>query len=167
MRRYAPHPLTALLVLVLVGVGVLVWLFVSRPDPHAGRAADDAALAAARQTSVNSASYDYRSIDKQLKIIDGELTGPALTQFNAQKSDIKTSVTTNKTVATAQVLDSALVPGAVTTGGTVRALVALDVTYVVNSGTPATQPQLLEVDMVRMGEGWVAENISPVTPSAS
>ncbi|MGH3744725.1 MAG: hypothetical protein ACRDTP_07695 [Mycobacteriales bacterium] len=167
MRRYLPHPLTVLLVLVLAGVGVLVWLFVSRPDPHAGRAADEAALAAARQTSVNSASYDYRSIDKQLKIIAGELTGPALTQFDAQKADIKSSVTANKTVATAQVLDAGIVPGAVTSGDAVRALVALDVTYVVNSSTPATQPQLLEVDMVRVGDGWVAENISPVTPSAS
>lgn len=167
MRRYLPHPLTALLVLVLAGVGVLVWLFVSRPGPNTGRAADDAALAAARQTAVNSASYDYRSIDKQLEIIAGELTGPALTQFNAQKADIKTSVTANKTVATAQILDAGIVPGAFTTGDAVRALVAVDVTYVVNSGTPATQPQLLEVDMVPSGVGWVAENISPVTPSAS
>lgn len=167
MRRFLPHPLTALLVLVLAGVGALAWLFVTRPAGNAARAHDEAALAAARQTAVNSASYDYRTIDKQLAIIGSELTGAALTQFDGQKADIKSSVTANKTVATGHVLDSGLVPASVATGGAVRTLVALDVTYVVNGGTPATQTQLLEVDMVRQGIGWAAENIIPVTPSAS
>lgn len=166
-RRIVPHPLTALLVLVLAGVGVLVWLFVTRPTTNAGRAADQQALTAARQTSVNSASYDYRKIDQQLKVIAGELTGSALTQFNATKADIKSAVTSQKTVSSAQVLDSAIVPSAVTGPGVVRTLVALDVTYVVNGGQPQTQPQLLEIDMVPApAGGWVAENISPVTPSA-
>lgn len=163
-----PHLLTAVLVLVLAGVGALAWLFVTRPTVNAGRVADEQALAAARQTSVNSASYDYRKIDKQFAIISSELTGAALAQFDKQKSDIKSAVTTQKTIATAQVLSSALVPDAVTQGGAIRALVALDVTYVVNGGQPATQPQLVEIDMVRApAGGWVAANISPVIPTAS
>jgi hypothetical protein len=172
MRRFLPHPVTALLVLVLAGVGALAWWSTTGSDAFPARTAasqtrTEQALAAAQRTAINSASYNYQSLATQFATVESELTGPALTDFNNQKADLQTAVNAQKLVATATVLDAAVIPGPPTGSNEVLTMIALNVNYVRSGGTPVPGSELLQVDMINNGKGWLAQNIKPIIASAS
>jgi Mce-associated membrane protein len=142
--------LATALVLLVLGLGHDV----TRDDRRAS------ALAAARQAVVNFTSFDYRQLDKQFAVVADETTGDFAQQFASQRDTIRKRLTESNGVTRATVLDAGL-EAATTTEAT--AVVALD--QVIDSKElkqPVTSRQRVEVHLVRSGDRWLVDNVSPV-----
>jgi len=152
-------------VLLVIAVALAVVWFLLGASVHARQHRDDAqneALAAARQAAVNFNSYDYRTLDKQLSVVAGELTGSIKTDFDAQRANITSTFTTSKAVSLAQVIDAApLEVGTACPRTTTRscALVALEVGFTPGGGSTTAQTDLLELQLQKEGGRWLVSNI--------
>lgn len=161
VRRWLLHPLTAVLVVLLLGLAALVvWSLRMHPSTASRSSAIEQGRAAGRQIAVNVSSYDYVKIDQQFGVVGAELTGPALAQFDADKAQIKTYLTTNKVATTSTVDADAVVPGA--TADRVNVMVALTSAQSVGGKTSSANSLLIQLGLVRTGGVWLANSVGYV-----
>lgn len=164
MRRWLLHPLTAVVVVLFAALVVLAVLpiFV-----HRTAAAQDSSVEEARtvgqRIAINVTSYDYTNIDAQFATVVGELTGSALTNFDADKAQIKTYLTNNKVATTTTVDSDAVVPGATAT--TVSTMVALTQNQTVAGKPQSVTSLLIRMTLVKAHGVWLAQSIGNVSSS--
>src|SRR6476660_5753464 len=145
---WRPNPLTALLVVLLAGALAAAGVFGHRW--YADRqldAAHQAAVAAARQTTVNFVSVSAASVDRDLQRITAGATGEFKDQFTQGQAQVRAAVVENKVGSRGSVLRAALVSG---DRDHAVVLVAVDAT-VKNVKTPDGRPShyRIQVDMAR------------------
>jgi Mce-associated membrane protein len=157
-RRRGPLlGLAAAVVAIAVGL-TLVGLRLGHDASVADRR--DSALAAARQGVVNFTSLDYRSLDKQFKLIESEGTGSFLDDLKANEAKLRTSYTTDKITSQGSVLDAA-----VTASSARDATIVLFVDAILRAASVKNEVHTryrARVHMVRSGSRWLVEEVTPV-----
>lgn len=150
-------------VLAVAVVGLAVALMLLALDLARDANRDDArasALSSARQAVVNFTSFDYRSLDEQFAVVAKETTGDFAQQFATQRDTIRKRLTDTKGVTKTTIVDAGL---AAATTREATAVVALD--QLITSSElkqPVTSRQRVEVHLVRSGDRWLVDNVSPV-----
>jgi Mce-associated membrane protein len=121
--------LAALLALALVGLGVTgrQWYTQQRLD-----AAHRAALASARQTTVDFVTVSAATVDRDLERVLAGATGDFRDEFSRGRAQVRAAVVENKVSSTGTVLSAGLVSGDLDSA---VALVAVDAA-VTNAGAP-------------------------------
>jgi Mce-associated membrane protein len=126
---WRPVALVVALVVALAGVGVTGtrWYGQQRLD-----AAHQAALAAAKQTTVDFVTISADTVDRDLQRISAGATGDFKDEFTRGMQQVRTAVVENKVSATGSVLRAGLVSGDLDSA---VVLVAIDAS-VKNTGAP-------------------------------
>lgn len=145
-------------VLVLAAILAITTLRLGR---DAGVSADrDSVLAAARQGVVNFTSLDYRNLDAQFRLIERAGTGAFLADLKAHEGDLRKSYVADQIVSQGRVLDAAL-----TASSHDDATVVLFVDATLQAKTvktPVHTRYRARVQMVRSGDRWLVEEVTPV-----
>jgi Mce-associated membrane protein len=145
----------ALLVVAAAATSLVLAPRVSAAQARADR--DQAILHAARQEAVDFTTLDYRSLDRDLGRVLAGSTGSFKTEFQTGTKDLRTVVTTNKTVSTGSVLSAGIVSA---DPDSARVLVVADAT-VTNTKDPKGTPRhyRLQLDLVRQGGTWLTSDL--------
>jgi len=152
------------LVIVLVAAAVTVAstrLSHRRGGAAAFSAADNAAISAARQETINIQTYRRASFDADFAAAMAGLTPAKRTQWQANEATLKSKLTSQKIDATASVSAAGLV-----SSGPGVAVVALACdTYRVdaNGKSTLTAQNRLQVTMKRMSGKWLMDDLSAVS----
>lgn len=85
-------------------LGATIWLAVLVGGQHGRNGNRDAALARAQQIITDYASYDYRTVDAQLRHLGTELSGPLKTQQDQARSAIVAFLQQGKAIAKSQIV---------------------------------------------------------------
>ncbi len=111
VRRVLPLA-AAVLVLIAIGLAVLSVVFENRvrAAKHV-RSAQQAAVHAARQVSVDLVTLDYRHVDTDVRNVLAGATGDFSDQYVKDAPKVKEVVTANQVSSTGNVLESGVVSG--------------------------------------------------------
>lgn len=119
-----------------------------------------AAVAAARQESVNFTTIDYQHLDRDLDRVAANATGDFKREFLAARKDVAPLVQQNQAVSLGEVVDAAAV-----TSTSRRATVLV----IANSTVRSTQLQQgavrnfrLKLTLERIGGRWLVSDLEPV-----
>jgi len=148
--------------LFVASIGLaLGWLVVGH-DPHHADPLDAArtqAIESARRTAIDINSYDYRTIDRQFDVVQGEITGAVLENFRKTKDSVRNGFVNSKISSTAQVLAVGTVSA---TEHDSTVLVWLTVTTTTD-GKPAVQHAPLRLHLLRQNSSWLVDQIATVS----
>lgn len=155
---------TALVVLIAATVGVAG---VRWKSGHGGAAsltsAENAAVSAARQETINIQTYRQKSFDADFSAALAGLTTAKRTQWQANEATLKSRLTTQKIDSTATVSAAGLVS---LSGDTATVVVASDTQRVDSSGKSTTTAQnRFIVTMKRVSGKWLMDDLESVSIS--
>lgn len=145
-------------VALLAAALVFVALQLSSDATVADRRAS--ALAAARQGVVNFTSLDYRNLDQEFRLIEASGTGSFLEDLRSHEAALRKTYVADQIVSRGTVLDAA-----VTASSSREATVVLFVDATLKGKTVSTPVQTryrASVHMVRSGNRWLVEEVTPV-----
>ena len=151
--------LTAVLLVGAVVVGATLGRARWERDRTAADAA--AALAAGRQLAVNFVTMDASTYDADTaRVLDGA-TGQFRTEYAATIDELKSVVTTNKTVSSVARAEAALVSAAGDAATVVVGVVAPTTNSA--SSTPQEKTYRLRLELARVGDTWKVSNLEFVS----
>jgi Mce-associated membrane protein len=153
--------LAGIAVLFAASVGLaLAWLVAGsdRERPDDLDAARTEALDAARRTATDINSYDYRVIDKQFDVVQREVTGSVLENFEKTKTSVRAGFVSSKISSTAQVLAAGTI-SASQHDSTVLVWLTVNTT---SADKPSVQQAPLRIHLVRQNSTWLVDQIATV-----
>jgi Mce-associated membrane protein len=144
----------AFLALAVAAAGVAGWRWYER---GAVERSHIAALAAARQFTVDFVSISAATVDKDIERIVGMSTGDFHNEYTKGRAQVRAAVVENEVSSQGNVLRSALVSG---DHDSAVVLVAVDAT-VKNVKAPAGRPShyRIKVDMVKENDRWLVSRL--------
>lgn len=154
---FAGWVLAALVVLLAVGTGLLgfsIW----KADAHEDERGK--ALQSARQTAINLASLDYRSIQKSLDQVQAGLTGEAKDQWGTISKDISETATKAQSTTTVQQVKA----GVVSIDGDSAEVIASVTAIATSPKAPQGQPryQRWRFDLTQTDGKWLVSKLGLV-----
>jgi hypothetical protein len=157
--------LAALAVLCVAGAAVVGGLRLH--GKHSGAAAldsaDNAAVSAARQETINIQTYRLKTFDADFQAALDGLTATKKVQWQANKTALKSSLTTQKIGSTATVSGAGLVSRS---GDTAVVVVASDTQRVDSTGKTTTAAQnRFQVSMKLVKGKWLMDEFESVSVS--
>jgi Mce-associated membrane protein len=150
--------LAVLLVLLLAGLG---YLWVTRPAPSSIQRADYVgALEAARSGVIDLTSFDYLTLDDNLRQIKAVTTGDLQTESLKALGDRRKDITSSQAVVNTKVIEG----GAGVTKATSNAATVVLVIETTQKTKASTQAQVtryrIEVQMSKVNGRWLLSGIS-------
>ena len=118
------------------------------------------ALSAGRQIAVDTAAYDYRHLDTDLKRVSSESTGTFKKQFTSAFAGLQDVFIKAKAVSTAEIASAG-----VTDAGPRTATVVIAISRTItNASVPQGQKDSLAVQLtLRLVDGrWLASDLKPL-----
>ena len=163
--RWSVWLLAALAVVLLAASGVLATVRVSHR--HAGAAqlteAENAAVSAARQEAINIQTYRLKSFDADFAAALAGLTPTKRTQWEANKTTLKSQLTAQKIDSAATVSGAGLVSFA---GNSAVVAVAADTQRVDSAGKATTIARnRFQISMKLMNGKWLMDDLESVSIS--
>ena len=154
----------SVLVLLMVALAALIgWQAWQLSDNAATTARRAAAVAAARDVSLNLLSYTYTTIDQDQKHVVDRITGDFKDQYLAGQAQIKSQSVQLKGSSSAQILESGLVSA---DKDSATVLVVADVTAKSSQDTKGTVRHLrMQEQLSFQGGRWLLANLSFVGAS--
>ncbi|WP_162907136.1 hypothetical protein [Allorhizocola rhizosphaerae] len=152
--RYARW-ITAVVMVVAVGAtGFAGWRWYERGAVERSHAA---ALAAARQFTVDFVSISAATVDKDIERVVGNSTGDFHNEYTRGRAQVRAAVVENEVSSQGNVLRSALVSG---DNDSAVVLVAVDAN-VKNVKAPAGRPShyRIKVDLVKENDRWLVSRL--------
>lgn len=150
--------LAVLLVLLLAGLG---YLWVSRPTPSSISVADyPGALEGARSAVIDLTSFDYLTLDDNLRQIEAVTTGDLRKESTDKLNQNRKTIVDSQAVFNTKVLEN----GAGVTKVTSNAATVVMVIETTQKTKASTQAQVtrfrIEVQMVKVNGRWLMSGIS-------
>lgn len=142
------------LVAALAAAGITGWRWYER---HQTDRAHAAALAAARQFTIDFVSISAATVDKDIERVTTAATGDFRDEYTRGKAQVRAAVVDNKVESAGNVLRAALVSG---DHDSAVVLVAIDAT-VKNVNAPQGRPShyRIKVDLVKEDDRWLVSRL--------
>ncbi len=152
--KYVRWVTAAVLALVLGAAGFEGWRWYQRGAIERSHAA---ALAAARQFTVDFVSISAATVDKDIERVVGASTGDFHDEYSQGRAQVRAAVVENEVASQGSVLRSALVSG---DHDSAVVLVAIDAT-VKNVKAPQGRPShyRIKVDLVKENDRWLVSRL--------
>ena len=149
-------------VLLAALIGALIWLALRIHSYDARDSARKAALSAAQSEATNLMTISYRTANRDLDRIINGATGQFRSQFETQQKQFPDVLAKAKSVATGQIITSALVS---LHGSTARVVIAIDQTVSNAQTTAAHQTEQLKhyrivMTLKRIHGRWLASDVA-------
>jgi Mce-associated membrane protein len=162
-RRWIPPFGTrsaALLVVNLVLIGLLGWLFVTVQGLKSDEKAVNQVTFAAKQAAEDLSSYDFRTIDADLKRATGQTTGSFRADFTKMTASVKPSATQQQAVVQGTAVRTSVES---VDGRKAIALVYLDQATAKGANGERTPNQYtLRLVMTKVGDRWLVSQLQMI-----